>query len=239
MRVLRTLFLLLVLANLLLFAAGKGYLGGGNGGEPERLANQLNPDKIAIVRNGPPSPPAEVAQSAPAASAEAASKPQADIEPAAEVCRRLAPLARDQAERIAEMARARAPQVKLVQQSLEAPSSFWVFIPPQPDRAEVNKRLDELRAAGVKDKDFYVVQESGANHYAISLGLFKSDGMARNLVERLRAKGVTGAHVVARESATAKVSVEVRGGPGEIDALLAQAASSFPDLGAQPCAAAR
>src|SRR5512135_1504656 len=139
MRVLRTLFLLLVLANLLLFAAGKGYLGGGNGGEPERLANQLNPDKIAIVRNGPPSPPAEVAPSAPAANAEAASKPQADIEPAAEVCRRLAPLARDQAERIAEMARARAPQVKLVQQSLEAPSSFWVFIPPQPDRAEVNK----------------------------------------------------------------------------------------------------
>ncbi|MDP1652201.1 MAG: hypothetical protein Q8L56_05695 [Rhodocyclaceae bacterium] len=46
----RLAFLILLLANVLLFAWGQGHLGTPNEGrEPERLSQQLTPEKLRIV----------------------------------------------------------------------------------------------------------------------------------------------------------------------------------------------
>lgn len=47
----RIVFLVLLLANLVLFVWGQGHLGTqGAGREPERMAQQLAPEKLRIVR---------------------------------------------------------------------------------------------------------------------------------------------------------------------------------------------
>ena len=231
MKIARALFLLLLLANLLLFAAGRGYFGSGPGGEPERLANQLNAQKIIIIRDGSPS--AE-SGAAPQATGAAQAQPVVEPKPAVEACRRFAPLPRDRAGRIAEMARSKEDKIRTVQKSLEEANSWWVYLPPQPSRQEVSSRVEELRAAGVKD--FFVVQQEGPNHYALSLGLFKSESMAKDLLNRLRVKGISGARVAARGNVATKVSLEVRGAEAEVAALAGQVAAAFPELSAQACA---
>ena len=61
----RVLVFLLVLANLLFFVFARGYLGGGDNPDGERLHQQLQPERIVIVSKGEPA-------------AEAAEKPAAE-----------------------------------------------------------------------------------------------------------------------------------------------------------------
>ncbi|OIP10596.1 MAG: hypothetical protein AUK49_03450 [Betaproteobacteria bacterium CG2_30_68_42] len=51
MKLLRLACLLLVVVNIVLFTWGMGYLGGGPraGAEPQRLAQQLSPERIRIL----------------------------------------------------------------------------------------------------------------------------------------------------------------------------------------------
>jgi hypothetical protein len=237
MTVWRALLLVLLAINLLLFAAGRGWLGGGSGA-PERLAAQLHPDKIRIVavapRDPPPVPPAvaevPAAPPAPKGEPETAAAPAAEPAPqsAAPVCRRYAALARERAAALAEVARPAG--VKLAQKAGE-PASFWVQVPPQANREELERRIAELKQAGVTD--YFVVQEPGANHNAISLGLFKLEKMAQDMREKLRAKGVAQVRIQAREGPAGRVAVELRGAPAAVAAVVAQA--GLGELKQQPC----
>lgn len=233
MRILRALFLLLVLANLLLFAAGRGYFGRSGSGEPERLAAQIQPEMIRILRDqsapqgaqAQPDQPAAAPGTAPPAGAEAN-------------CLRYEPVGREQAGKIATKQRARDGGVALAEKRLEEPSSYWVSIPPQPSRQDLDARIAELKSAGVND--FFVIGgEQGANRGAVSLGLFKSERMAESLRERLRAKGVNGVRVSAREAAGAKLAVELRGPAPALTALAADIAAELPDLKPGECPAER
>ena len=97
MPILRLLFVILVIVNLVLFSLGQGFLGYGQEGEGDRLAKQLAPDKLRLVRDekpavaaAPATPPAPaVAPAAPAApaappTAVAAAPAPAPAKPAAE-----------------------------------------------------------------------------------------------------------------------------------------------------------
>jgi hypothetical protein len=247
MRILRALAVLLLLGNLLLFAAAKGLFGSHSGGEPERLADQLDAQKIVIVQAGPAAPEsAPVAANGPAATGDADNaspeKPEPVAIPApkqesaapADACRRYTGVAKDKAARIAALAK--EGKLKVVQKAQDEPSSWWVHIPSQPSREDVDKRIAELRAAGVSD--FFVVQEAGPNHFALSLGLFKLERMALDLRDRLRAKGVAQARVSPRESATAKVTLELRGGAEQMALVLPQIASAIPGTSGQACGSA-
>lgn len=244
MRILRALVVLLLVGNLLLLAAAKGLFGTGSGGEPERLADQLDAQKIVILHAGPAAPEASRATTdaaaaangagAPATRSEAAPQPAAKPESAmsaAEACRRYVGVSKDKAVRIAALAR--EAKLKVVQKAQDEPSSWWVHIPSQPSRDEVEKRIAELRAAGVSD--FFVVQETGPNHLALSLGLFKLERMATDLRDRLRAKGVSQARVSPRESTTARVTLELRGGTEQLADLQPQIAVALPGISGQVC----
>ena len=239
MRILRFLVLLLVVANLLLFAAGGGLFGRSGSGEPERLTNQLNPEKIRILQSGSTTAPSSAASPPAAAQPGSGSQPESKAigESEASACRRIASLPRERASRIADMARTRPGQVEAVQKSLEEPSSYWVYIAPQPGRQELDSRIAELKAAGISD--YFIEQKAGPNHLAVSLGLFKTERMALDLRDKLRAKGISGARIAARENPAGRVSLELRGASTELDALLADVESAYPGLEAQQCETAR
>jgi hypothetical protein len=81
--------------------------------------------------------------------------------------------------------------------------------------------------------------EPGENRGAVSLGLFKSERMAESLRDKLRAKGIEGVRVTARETAGAKLAVEVRGPSEALAALAAEIAAELPALKSGECSAKR
>jgi hypothetical protein len=225
MQVLRTVFFLLVLGNLLLFARGQGYLGAtAADGEAERLAAQIEPGKLRIVGNG--APPAR-----------AAASPESAAPPPREECRALAGLERESADRLAVLLSGRDAQLQVTQRALDEPRSWWVHIPPLPNGAQAEKKAAELADLGVED--FYVVRTSGPNRHAISLGLYKSEESANARLKSLGRKNVKSARIQVREAAGDKSVVEVRGTPQQLAKALAELPPEFSGLSGADCAAAR
>jgi len=188
MQVLRTVFFLTVLGNLLLFAYANGYLSRSGDGEPDRLASQIEPGSIRIVSRGV----------APVAG-----------EPPAEGCRAFSGLTEAQAQALADLLRGRDPKLGVGMRPVEMPTSWWVYLPPQKNRREADKKAAELKKLGLED--FLVVQESGPNQFAVSLGLYKSEQGARERLAAVQGKGARSARIQVRESPTDKMLVEVRG----------------------------
>lgn len=217
MQVLRSVFFLLVLGNLLLFVWGQGYFGTAGGGEAERLSAQIEPDKLRIAGKG--TPPAKAA------------------EPPREECRALAGLEREAAERFVSLLSARDAQLKVSQRALEEPRSWWVHIPPLPNGAQADKKAAELSKMGIKD--FYVVREGGANQFAISLGLFKSEESAKEYLAVLQKKTVKSARIQAREAAGDKTVVELRGSVEQLARAQADLPSEFSGLSRAECLIAK
>ena len=77
---------------------------------------------------------------------------------------------------------------QLSQRQVEYVSGYWVYIPPPKTRAEINKKISLLKARGVAD--YFIVQEPGKWHNAISLGVFKTNEAAQKFVDKLAAKGI-------------------------------------------------
>lgn len=80
---------------------------------------------------------------------------------------------------------------------IEHTSGYWVFIPPLPDKASTTKKIAQLKNLGVTE--FFVVQETGAWHNAISLGVFKTQDAAEHYLEILRNQGVRSAKIGKRD----------------------------------------
>lgn len=217
MQVLRTLFFLLVLGNLLLFVWGQGYLGPtGGGSEGERLSAQIEPGRLRIAGQG---------------------APPATAEPQREECRALAGLEHEAAGRLVQLLSGRDPEIRIDQHVSDESKSWWVNIPPQPNGAQADKKAAELSKLGVKD--FYVVRESGPNQYAISLGLFKNESSAKDYLAALQKKNVKSARILFREEAGGKSVVEVRGGPDRLARALADLPAEFTAVQKAECAAAK
>ncbi len=87
---------------------------------------------------------------------------------------------------------------RLAQRSVERKHGYWVYIPPLKKRAEVEKKIAQLKERGVKD--YFVVQEKGKWLNAISLGVFRSNEAAQRFLVMLHGKGVRSAKVGERVS---------------------------------------
>jgi hypothetical protein len=124
--------------------------------------------------------------------------------------------------------------------TLEVPSvaGWWVFIPPLRNRAEVDRKIRELNALGVRE--YYAVENEGEMRYAISLGIFKSEEAARAFLETLRAKGVEAAQLGRREHRIMQTAFLVRDPDAAASARMAEVANRFPgsELKAVDCPAA-
>lgn len=102
------------------------------------------------------------------------------------VCFRAGPFAPQEAE---DLAREMPPEVSVLSDSPEdypEVTGYYVLIPPLASRTEGIRKLDQLRAAGIKDVWLF---RSGELNNAISLGLFSREPTARRHAANIGKKG--------------------------------------------------
>lgn len=216
----RIVFVILVLLNLLALASIRGWLGNSAPeGEPERLSNQLNPDRI-VLRPGGTAPQREAEAATPPAEQTAAlpetangreappPAPPAVAAPALpQACTVIGGLAESEADALMQAAIAGKPGLRGERKTSSTPTAWWVRIPPNGGREAAERRVAELRSQGVSE--LFIVNDPGPNLYAISLGLFKTEAKAQQHLATLQAKQVRGAGIASRTTTVHRI--EVRG----------------------------
>ncbi len=186
----RTLFLLMVLANFAFFAWYHYLREPVNAGEHIRQV-QITPEKIKLVKT-PVAPMAPTGQAAPSAAAcmewgafSGATVARAD----------------------AAMAELALPAAQVKRLTVDA-SGFWVYIPPLKSRDEAEKAGKALKELGVTE--YSVVQDQTPMRHAISLGIFRTDEAAQVFLKSLEKKGVTNAIAEKRDNFLKQVVFIVR-----------------------------
>lgn len=175
------------------------------GNAPARAATDDATLPAAQVAPEPAHPPAaEIAPATEPPPPEPALVPAPSPAPPA-LCHVWADLGASEADRLAQ--RLRRIGITAARSRSETPEAWWVRIPPQRNRSEAERRVVELNLLGVSDT--FIVQESGPNQNAVSLGLFKTENRARILLGQLRAKGVENAGIEPRMGTSYRIQANV------------------------------
>jgi len=229
----RLLFLVLVLANAVFYAYA--FVARQQDGAAGRIALlQINPEKIRIVRATGSAPSQKPRPAAPAKTAAPPASPAPAPAKAAGQAASAVPAAclewgllagPDVARADAAIARLDLPQV-LVQRVVADVGGYWVYIPPLKNKAEVDKKIRELKGLGVTD--FFAVQDQTPWRNAISLGIFKSEDAAKSFLAGIRGKGVRSAIVERRENFLKQIVYLVRDPGDPMVAKLAELQREFP-----------
>jgi hypothetical protein len=202
----RTLFFLLLLANITLFGYIK--LDNMSAGEGVRLAQQVQPDKIKLLT------PQQVAALGPA-----------KVAALADVCVEWGPLSdSDRARALATIEPLDLSKL-MTQKKVEVLTNYWLYLPPAATKAAADKRVDELKAQGFRDAS---VIDSGPQRLAISLGAFRTEEAAQARLNALQTQGVKTARLGARTQAVQQTSLVVRDPPAPAVVRLKELQSGFP-----------
>ena len=230
----RALFLLLVLVNLVFYAYAHVTRDSGSV-ESQIPLLQIAPEKIKLIKSAdkpagklvadkprapgksnPPTPP-KTALAAPAACLEWGIFAGPDVAKAADALTRLE-LTGEQVDRAVTDA-----------------GGYWVYMPPLKTKAEVDRKIRELKDFGVNE--FFVVQDAGQWRNAISLGIFRTDEAAQGFLAELRKRGVRSAVAARRENFLKQVAFYVREPSEATVAKLTVLQQEFPasEMKAAPC----
>lgn len=115
----------------------------------------------------------------------------------------------------------------------EDKAKFWVYIPPAESLADARKAMEELKAKGFNDA--LIIQDSGPQQFAISLGLFSKKSMAEQFLAKLKAKDVTEA-VNKPHPQSRYISVLMRNLAADQQAEIKKMASGFEKTAVQSVA---
>jgi len=189
---LRTVVLLLVLANALFFAWTQGWLEGVTGSkphaerEPERLTRQINADRIVVLPPG----------AASAAAASRAPEAPASAPPQRGACLEAGPFATGAS--VSAVAALQALQPPLPPGSwqdvkLERPGSWMLYMGRYANREALAKKIDELKRTRVS---FQEVNEPAEYALGLSLGRFDDRAAAERALEQMGQRGVRSARIV-------------------------------------------
>lgn len=228
---LKFIFWSLLCINALLFAFGRGYLGSFKPSErePGRIARQLNTDKLQLL------------SAAAVAAKPAAPAPEPEPEPAPEpatvliACTEIGTVDERQARRLDKLLEPLALGQKVVKKevTVQEISSHMVMIPPLGSKDAADKKAAELKELGVTN--YFIMNESSAAKWAISLGVFKSETAAQTLLAALNKQGVKGAKIVGRASSTSRQQYRVNDIDAATKAKLDIIAAKFDDLHPRAC----
>lgn len=191
----RTLFLLLVLANLAFFAWSRYVSPIDAGTDPAPLQRQIEPDKMKVV--APTDLPA------------AAARPVSMASAGGPKCLEWGSFTLADAPRAEKALEPLALGARLNQKRTEENAGWWVYVPSQGNRPAAVKKAAELKARGVTD--YFIVQDEGEHRWALSLGVFRTAEAAQARLAALRAQGVRSAQVGPRETVVPKVWLQVKG----------------------------
>ena len=228
---LKFIFWSLLAINAALFAYGRGYLGhfSGNEREPERLLNQLNADKLAIIS------PEKANNAAAAVAASAAAAASAKAAPEVLACVEIASFVLADARRFeAQLAplnlgdrqsRHNLPGTEV--------SSYIVHIPPQGSKEGADKKAAELRGLGVTN--YFIMSDNSPLRWGISLGVFKTEGAAQNQLAALMKQGVRTARITPRMSGSKLLGYQFREVDAALKAKLEQIRAAYPNTETRAC----
>lgn len=189
----RTLVFVLVLGNILVFSLSAGWFGSAGDAattpvEAPEAHVPLSPDRIRIVSRGEPPP---------------------IVEPPKQ-CLEWRDLPSTQIAALEKLA-AGNKALSLVRDETQASiSSYWVFIPaPAGGRVASEKKANELKTLGIKE--FQLVQESTADHWSISLGVYDSEADAAAGLAAFKKSGVRSAKLGLKAETPARFRVRLSG----------------------------
>lgn len=204
----RLAFFVLLLANLVLYAWGAGYWGRADDGrEPERLQQQIAPEKLRIL-------PAENAS-------------------AALTCRRIAWLSAAESQALRDAVAARSGWEASESPRAEPPA-HWVAITELSSRALAERKRTELRQLGVSEGE--IVEDAALGPFAVSLGVFRGQPAAEEFLQTLAKKGVRSARLASRVLPPEKFALELRAPGGDLDAQLPALTANLADTEITACA---
>ncbi len=213
----RLFVFLLILANLLFVAWTQGYLGSSPDPDALRVQQQLLADQVKIVARDEPPPESGKSEKN---GKEAEKK-------AAEVCVLLSELPTTAADLVESLLADKFADFKAARTTVAGTASYWVHIAPLPSKQEVDNKVAELKRLGVAD--LFIVQESGPNNRAISLGLYSRKEAATAYLEDLRTRGVKSARIVERNGKLSSAALEMRGPEDRAGALRQAIAELLPE----------
>jgi hypothetical protein len=217
-------FLLLVLANLLLFAWQQGAFGRGEAGrEPERVARQIEPERFRVLTESEAQTLRERVTQAGAA---------VDTS-SAQSCVEFGDFAASDAARVEKALAGIAPGTKLSARPVDAPGWFMVYLPPYKTAAEAERRADELRKLGVKD--LMVMSENSPMKFAISLGSFRDPNAAKTHVAELEKLGVKGVRMSDKSAPATLTRFQLRDLDAAASQQLGALRNEFPSQTLRPC----
>jgi len=219
----RSFVFLLILVNLLFFAWTQGYLGVSSNSDAFRMQQQLLANQVTVVARDVP-PPETTKTEAVATPVENKS---------AEACVLLGDLSSAVADQLESRLADKFPAFKVLRTNVAASSSYWVFIPPLASKKDADAKASELKKLGIAE--FFVMQESGANNRAISLGLFSSKDAAAAYLETLRGKGVKSAKMAERPAKSASATLEIHGPEAQADTLRQAVTEAQPEVKPGAC----
>lgn len=201
-------FLLLVLFNLVLFAWQQGVFGhyGDGGREPERVARQVEPERIRVLTE-------KEIQTLRERATQTSAVPDLNL---AQGCVEFGDFGPIEAGRAEKALAALAPAAKLSARPVEAPGWYLVYLPPLKTWADAERRAEELRKLGVKD--MLVMNENSALKFGISLGSFRDPNAAKAHLAALEKLGIKGVRIADKPSTVTLTRFQLR----DLDAAAAQ-----------------
>ncbi|MFD2270458.1 SPOR domain-containing protein [Undibacterium arcticum] len=184
-----------------------------SGREPERMARQINADKIKLIpapaagaKAGAATSSASAAAAAATASALAATREAAP--PTRVACTEIGNFTAAEAKRFEQRLASLALGERQSRNNVQEVASRMVYIAPQGDKEGADKKAGELRRLGVTD--FFVIQDNSNLRWGISLGVFKSEEAAKSQLANLSKLGVHSARISTRSVTTGKLSYRLR-----------------------------
>ena len=230
----RIAFLLLVAANLALFAWFQHYPPAEAAADPESARRQIRPEQIRLLQGKEmPETASPTPKASPAPATVVGGPGSAAVSPG-NACVEWGGFALAESPKAEQVLTPLALGTRLTQRRSEETAGWWVFIPPQGNRAGAMKKTAELKALGIDD--YFVLQDEGRMRWSVSLGVFSSEEAARNRFETLRARGVRSAQTGERDTQVSKVWFQVRGADAALQARLRESAQGFPGTEVRDCA---
>ena len=202
----RALVLMLLLANVALLAYTR--LDRASEGEGARLAQQVRPEGIKLL-----------------SAQQVAALGPAKIAALADVCLEWGPFAdADRARALAALESASLGRL-LTQKRVESSTAWWVFLPRSANRNAIDRRLAEVKSAGVRDA---FVVDAGALRYTISLGVFRTEEAASAFAADLARQGIADARAGPRQQVVVQTLLVIRDPDAAVIARIKGLQPEFP-----------
>lgn len=184
-------FFCLLIANALLFALSQGYFADPvfEPHQPQRVQQQQNVSQLKLI------------------SAELAAtplKPEVKEPPKVEnfSCLEWGTFLSGDLSKVEDKLKGMSFGNRQSRQNVQEAVASMVFIPPLGSKEAADKKALELTHLGVHD--FFIIQDQSALRWGISLGVFKTEEAAKQLLATLVAKGVHSARIGAHTAETNK-----------------------------------